>query len=76
MKHAHKVSPSIFMSFRVPHGAAVPLKEHSAHRQSNARPAEPGEPSAQAYTHVFASCSLGKRNEKQKSAAVLWISGF
>lgn len=30
VKQAHKVSPSIFMSFRVPYGAAVPLKEHSA----------------------------------------------
>lgn len=30
VKHAHKVFPFIFMSFRVPYGAAVPLKEHSA----------------------------------------------
>lgn len=34
VKHAHKVSPSIFMSFRVPYGAAVPLKEHSAAKAS------------------------------------------
>lgn len=67
------------MSFRVPYGAAVPLKEHSAAKDiaSLTQPwsAEPGEPSAQAETQHM--CLLDAAwGKERKSKIVLQCCGY